>query len=141
MDDWIISTTRKTHQRKLNKVIKALNKNIENDDLWMGRFFIRQYSAEFYKYEDGSGGELYVYLRFYDKKDKKYMEYYGDSCSICHFGGTRLWHTMNDFIVEITSAWKDGRPYENKQDYRSVSCDEVVKNATPYKDYVMQVRF
>ena len=86
MDDWIISTNRKTHQRKLNKVIKALNKNIENDDLWMGRFFIRQYSAEFYKYEDGSGGELYVYLRFYDKKDKKYMEYYGDSCSICHFG-------------------------------------------------------
>jgi len=142
MDDWIHSVNRKVHQRKLNKLIRQLNQNVLNDSLWNGRFFVRQYSAEFRRYEDGSGGELFVYLRFYDKKDMKYQEFYGDSCSLCHFGGSRLWWTMNNFIMEITSAWKDGSPYEIKdRSYEKISNDETVRKATPYTDFVMACKW
>lgn len=143
VDDWICSTDRKVHQRRLNRLVRDLNKNIENDDLWRGRFFIRQHSAEFEKYEDGSGGNLYVYLRFYDKKDMKYQEFYGDSCSLCHFGGSRLWLTMNSFITEISSAWKDGNsPYkEDKSAYISISRDETVKRAAPYCGWPLAARW
>lgn len=141
-DDWICSTRRKVHQRRLNKTIRNLNKSIEKDDLWEGRYFIRQYAAEFYKYEDNSGGELMVYLRFYDKKDMKYQEYYGDSCSICHWNGARLYMTMNDFIVDISSAWKDGTPYDDKEkSYRNISNDEVILKAEPYVGYTMSMRW
>lgn len=143
MDDWICSTDRKVHQRKLNKLIRRMNKNIREDDWWKGRFFARQYSAEFYRYEDGSGGELCVYLRFYDKKDMKYQEYYGDSCSLCHWGGARLWWTMNEFITNVTSTWKsDTHPKDvDKSDYINKTEDEVIKEATPYVDWPVAVHW
>lgn len=141
MDDWICSQDRKVHQRKLNRLIRELNKNIREDDWWEGRFFVRQYSAEFYRYEDHSGGELYVYLRFYDKKDMKYQEFYGDSCALCHWHGSRLWMTMNHFITEISSTWKtDVSPKDqDKSDYINKTEDEVIKEATPYVDWPMAV--
>lgn len=58
---------RRTYQRKLNKLIKEVNKNIANDNLWRGRFEIRQKDAWFEKFEDGSGGILFTVLRLYDK--------------------------------------------------------------------------
>ena len=143
MDDWICSTNRKVHQRKLNKLVKDINKNIQDDDLWKGRYFIRQYSAEFQKYEDNSGGELFVYLRFYDKKDMKYQTFFGDSCAICHFGGYRLWMTMNSFITEISSAWQNGAsPFKQTDfEYTKISNDEAVKKATPYIDWPLAMRW
>ena len=139
-DDWFCSNNRKAHQRKLNRLVRKINKYIENDDLWQGRFFIRQYSAWFYQYEDGSGGTLYVWLRFYDKKDNKYQEYYGDTSALCHFGGSRLWLTMNSFITEISSTWKED-PYKAKKDYTHINSDDIVKTATPYDNYTLQARF
>ena len=47
---------RKNYQRKLNKIIKNINKNIENDELWNGRFIFFQHSAEFEIFPDKSGG-------------------------------------------------------------------------------------
>ena len=143
MDDWIYSSDRKVHQRKLNRLIRLLNKNIKNDDLWDGRFFIRQYSAEFQRYGDRSGGNLFVYFRCYDKKDMKYQEYYGDSSALCHYGGSRLWWTMNSFITEVSSAWKSDEPPkdQDKSEYINISEDYVVKNATPYYPYVIAARW
>ena len=45
---------RKAYQRKLNMHIRALNKNIENDDLWRGRFVFLQMRADWYECEDKS---------------------------------------------------------------------------------------
>ena len=126
----------------MNALIRKINKCIEEDDLWQGRFFIRQYSAdEFYKYEDNSGGTLYVTLRFYDKEDMKYQEYCGDTCVICHLNGARLWWTMNEFITETSSAWQGHNPYENKKSYLDISNDDVVAKATKYPGFTRQVRF
>ena len=54
---------RKAYQRKLNQKIRAMNKNIANDMLWMGRFEFRQKEASFEEFSDGSGGILIVILR------------------------------------------------------------------------------
>ena len=53
---------RKKAQRKINKRVAILNKNLLNDNLWRGRFFIRQTDANWERFEDGSGGLLKVWL-------------------------------------------------------------------------------
>ena len=53
MNGWMTSFNRKKHQRRMNKYVRELNKNIANDDLWRGRFVIRQEgNPGFYIYED-----------------------------------------------------------------------------------------
>ena len=65
----------KAYQRKLNQQIRAINKNIANDILWMGRFEFRQKEASFEEFSDGSGGILIVTLRGYDKVTGYYKDF------------------------------------------------------------------
>ena len=65
---WLCSKNRKRHQRAMNKLMRDLNKNIENDNLWQGRFYVKQTAAQWHEYEDKSGAELWVVLSFIDKK-------------------------------------------------------------------------
>lgn len=58
--NWRHSSNRKVHQRAVNRVIRWVNETIERDELWRGRFFIRQYESRFIRYEDGSGNSFYV---------------------------------------------------------------------------------
>ena len=39
-------------QSKVNKSVKAINKNIYDDDLWLGRFYIKQIKSEYCEFED-----------------------------------------------------------------------------------------
>ena len=56
---WLTSFNRKKHQRRMNRFVRAINKNIANDDLWRGRFVVKQVGTPyFYIYEDKSGAEL-----------------------------------------------------------------------------------
>ena len=66
---------RKVYQREFNKRIRALNKNIANDELWRGRFVFLQRDARWWRFSDGSGGELIVFVRGYDKKTGYYKDY------------------------------------------------------------------
>ena len=68
MRNYKTSSNRKVHQRALNATIRRLNRAIEQDDLWQGRFFVKQEKAAFLPYEDHSGYELYVLLKFCDRK-------------------------------------------------------------------------
>ena len=108
---WLTSKNRKRHQREMNKLMKLMNQNIENDDLWRGRFYVRQVAAQWYEYEDKSGAELWVVLRFIDKKTGFYWE---TAETVNHWrwvNGNKLWLAMNDFIVEKTNVWgEDPRP-------------------------------
>ena len=109
-------------QRKVNKTVREINKNISDDYLWRGRFFARQKQAKWCAFDDGSGGYLYVTLRLYDKKTRKTQDVYIE----CLSGGSRpwfeydIWRAMNDFIVEYVDAWKDN-PRADKTDYRGVT--------------------
>ena len=68
MRKWLTSMNQKRHQRAINRLVRDLNKNLEQDDLWLGRFVVRQIeSPQWIRYEDGSGAELYVTLELVDR--------------------------------------------------------------------------
>ncbi len=111
MMQWLTSKNRKRHQRAMNKLIRKLNENIKNDCLWHGRFFIRQESAQWYEYDDGSGAELLVILQFIDKKTGYVWK---TAETVNHWriwNGSHLWWEMNSFIVDKVKVWEeDPRP-------------------------------
>ena len=140
--DWICSRKKKKHQRYINRRVRIMNKVIEEDELWRGRFFIRQVgSPQWYEYEDGSGGEYYVTLRFYDKKTLKYADLFGNANEWCHLNASRLWTTMNDFITKDINVWENEDPRTDKEDYNTIPADSVIKKMTPIFDFPRRARF
>ena len=133
--DWRYSSNRKVHQRAVNRVIRKINESIKRDELWRGRFFIRQYESHFPRYEDGSGNQLLCVLRFYDHKTQKYMDMCASSNQIFIHGGWETWNAMNNFIVRRLNVWKNEDPRADKTDYRTFSEEETMKNSTPLAPY------
>lgn len=122
------SNNRKKIQRILNYYVRAINKNIEQDYLWRGRFFVRQVGhANFYRFFDGSGAQLNVTLRFYDKKKMCYVDKHGSVSAFCGLGRGIFWD-MNDIIVKTFDAWGDN-PKADRIDYNSIPNDYVAENA------------
>lgn len=101
---WLSSKNRKRHQREMNKIMRELNKNIEKDDLWKGRFYVRQVASQWYEYEDKSGAELWVVLQFYDKETGISKEIADTVNHWRYFDGNHLWWEMNNFIVKDIRA-------------------------------------
>jgi hypothetical protein len=113
---WLCSKNRKRHQRAMNKLMRDLNKNIENDNLWQGRFYVKQTAAQWREYEDKSGAELWVVLSFIDKKTGITYE---TAETVNHWrmwNGSHLWWKMNDFIVEKVKVW-DENPAPNTDEW------------------------
>ena len=66
---WKTSQNRKIHQRAINKSMRELNKNIENDPLWKGRYCVRQYRSWWQPHwEEPDYYVFYAQFIFYDKK-------------------------------------------------------------------------
>ena len=126
---WRSSFNRKVHQRAVNAVVRAINENVKNDDLWQGRFFIRQYNAQVASYGDGSGMELFIQLRLYDHKTKKYKPIWVRSNEIITWGGYKVWEAMNTFIVEDIDVWRNESPRVGKTDWRKVSKEKTIQEA------------
>lgn len=100
------SGSRKRHQRQVNKVFRTLNKIIEEDELWQGRFVARQRASYFVQYEDKSGYYLIVVYDFLDKKTGQTSRLYNElGWSLSFFNGTKLFMQMNDFIVLDCDVW------------------------------------
>lgn len=117
---WLTSQNRKRHQRAMNKLVREVNRNIENDSLWLGRFYAKQIAAEWVTYEDHSGAELWVTLQFIDRKTGYTFEVANTVNHWRYFNGSYLWWAMNDFIVSKVNVWEeDPRPsLKNAIDYR-----------------------
>ena len=108
----------KKMQSKINKIVRTVNKNIYNDDLWLGRFYIKQIKSEFEEYEDKSGGSVRVWLKFIDRKTKleknEILDFIGSP-----FFDYDLFLKMNDFITGYVDVWhREDNPYKNKIDFR-----------------------
>lgn len=130
---------RKVYQRKFNKLVRDLNKNIEEDSLWKGRFVFRQTDASFYNFADGSGGILYVTIRGVDKKTGYYKDVTIEYAPYCSFPGIELWRFANNFIAQDSGIWKE-RPaitISNTKDFTKIKADESIwrKEANWYLDY------
>ena len=130
---------RKKYQHKLNKLIRELNKEIENDSLWNGRFVFHIINSNFERFEDGSGGLLYAIIRGYDKKTKYYKDYSLDYVPHLFFTGFNVWKIGNRFITNDTDTWKNGNnPYNDKKiDYTKIKVNDNLWNLKyyPYKFY------
>lgn len=120
-----MNKARKYLQRKLNKEIRLINKNIAEDPLWKGRFIFRQTDAKFIRYGDGSGGILTVTIRGVDKK----TGYYKDRILHCITPyPAELFYFINTFIAEDSGVWSEEPriTQENSADYTKIKVDEEV---------------
>lgn len=128
MNYWLTSKNKKRHQRAINKLVRAMNKNLENDDLWCGRFVIQQVeSPQWRLYEDGSGAEYWVCLKFVDRATGRYYTKWN---SVNEWRGLRangydIWLIMNWLITEHWDVWLEplARP-ENRKAWREYNATE-----------------
>ena len=113
-------SNRKKLQRYVTKNIRKINKMLEEDDLWQGRFVVRQINYDYYHFDDNSGGELYIRYNVIDKKTG-IIKTYGHNV----FGANRFWigdmnRNINNFIVDIVKVWEYEKPYDEKRDWTNV---------------------
>ena len=92
---------RKREQRKINKYVQNLNKGILKDNLWRGRFIVRQIQDFWEAFDDGSGGVLTVVLEIRDLKTGLYQDFIIDN----YDRGWKLFEKVNKFIVEDSGVW------------------------------------
>lgn len=130
--------TRKFYQRKFNKHIHILNKNITEDNLWQGRFIFLQKDAHFWKFSDNSGGELIVFVRGYDKKTGYYKDYRIEFAPWLQTSAFKLWGIANDFIVNGSGVWEQSeRPsIKTAEDFTKVKVDIEDLMRKPLNFYV-----
>ena len=93
---------KKQIKKKVNEAIEYVNKIIQDDELWKGRFYMRLDSLTFQRYEDNSGFATQLKVKLVDIETGLLKFFYVDYSHI--FLKQRLATIMNDFIV------KDIRP-------------------------------
>ena len=114
---------RKKAQHTINKNIRDINKSIENDNLWRGRFVMHQVNARWSAFEDGSGGELFATILIIDKRTGQTKTAYIDN----YDHPWRYFEAMNNFIVDDCAVWeKEGRGflYSDKTDYTKINIEK-----------------
>ena len=110
-----MSHTNKDYHRMWvdNRLFEA-TMDIYNDPLWRGRFYVRRLSSQLELFEDGSGGLLYLIIRFYDKKTKKRFDISTDAAEL----EFKLYYLLNDFVNKCTideDPHKDITNWRNKK--------------------------
>ena len=95
-------------QRQVNTIIKSFNQNILKDELWKGRFIIRQIQRYDMRWYDGSG---YISNYLFEFKDLKtgrtekspfYQIYHNDD-----FFAYNVFKKLNNFIVMTCNVWSE----------------------------------
>ena len=96
---------RKSEQRKVNRAIHRLNRNLRNDDLWRGRFECHQRDANWQSFTDGSGGTLECLIEYRDKKTGRCLLSWSQDLAIYWFYEHSL--KMNEFITKVSGVWEN----------------------------------
>ena len=127
---------RKEYQRQFTRLLRQTNRVIREDDLWLGRVEVRQISAHWEEFSDGSGGILHTVLRCIDKKTRQYKDYCLEYAPWMH---TIHWkismEILNRFFVEDLDVWRTGNPREEVQDWTKVSVDpKALEHTKWYRD-------
>ena len=109
------SHNRKNHQRWFNQYCRYINKSIEDDDLWLGRFYVRQNRTFIEWFEDNSGGLMYAEIHMIDKKTKKVRVGWYSGLEM----DWKFWRDFNNFIIEDCKVWEEIPDIRtNRIDYR-----------------------
>ena len=126
---------RKEYQHKFTKLLRQANKIIRKDNLWLGRVEVRQISARWEEFSDGSGGVLHTVLRCIDKKTRQYKDY----CLVyAPWIKTINWKIsmdiLNKFFVEDLDVWTMGNPRDEIFDWTKVPIDPKALEKTRQRD-------
>ncbi len=108
--------------KKVTREIRTLNKEIENDPLWKGRFYAESIRVDYERFDDKSGVLCKYFIVFVDKETKKQVLYQNETTGsmINIFSGKMGW-AMNDFIIDYVNVWKNEHPTrESTKDYTKV---------------------
>ena len=107
---WLTSKNKKRHQRAMNQLIRRVNKSLEQDDLWGGRFVVHQIKTPQWSiYEDKSGAEYFVHLEVIDRcTGRSWVGADTVNGWRTAFGnGWRLYEFINWFIVDYCNVWEE----------------------------------
>lgn len=111
------SHKRKNHQRWFNQYCRYVNKIIENDDLWLGRFYITQNRTFMEWFEDNSGGLMRAEIVMHDRKTGKTQSKFYDGLDM----DWKFWFDLNNFIINDCKVWEEvPDPRDNRIDFRKV---------------------
>ena len=131
---------RKEYQRQFTRKLREANKAIREDNLWLGRVEVRQISARWEEFEDGSGGILHTILRCIDKKTRQYKDY---CLEYAPWIRTINWKIsmdiLNTFFVEDLDVWHTGNPREEVQDWTKVPIDVKALEHTKWRDLAISL--
>ena len=130
MTGWIYSGNKKRHFRKLNKVLRQMNQNIKEDTLWRGRFYVKPIGHQWYRFEDGSGWNMYVVVRFIDRVSGITWDVGNDVNSFCF--GAKIWRLMNEFITERAPTWSQ-EPRPGTAGYKEMT-EKYIKEGWPHRE-------
>ena len=126
---------RKEYQRQFTRKLRETNKVIREDNLWLGRVEVRQISARWEEFEDGSGGILHTVLRCIDKKTRQYKDY---CLEYAPWIRTMNWQIsydiLNEFFVEDLDVWRTGNPRDEIFDWTKVPVDPKALEKTKWRD-------
>lgn len=117
-----LTVNRKKRQRRFVRYLRQINKNIMDDDLWRGRFEMRQVDAEWITHgfrgitSDGREffdpyGTLIAKVKIKDKLTGKTEEYVVNTNITDRLEGYDLWRSMNDFINSIPEAIQQSKEH------------------------------
>ena len=109
------SHKRRQHQRWINAYCRYINKFIEEDELWLGRFYVTQARSQMDWFEDKSGGLIYVEIVMHDHKTGiTYSKWYSGLEMEWKF-----WQDFNEFIISRCKVWEEEPDIRlNRIDYR-----------------------
>ena len=126
---------RKEYQRQFTQKLREANKVIREDNLWLGRVEIRQISARWEEFEDGSGGILHTVLRCIDKKTRQYKDYCLEYAPWMRtFSWKMSMDILNKFFVEDLDVWRTGNPRDEIFDWTKVPIDPKALKRTKWRD-------
>lgn len=119
----ITSLKIKKYIRSANRVAKTINASIAEDELWRGRFVMRQKKFQYFQYDDKSGLHVTFWYEFEDLKtgQKKIYLFNNLEMDFNEPFKSHVWWTMNSFIVDYCDVWReDGKEviYADKTVYR-----------------------
>ena len=134
---WKTSQYKKNYQRKFNWYIKKINKMMEEDNLWRGRFVVKQYWTELYKYDDNSGYNFYAAIYFVDKKTGRISNLVVDDWyMLLHSMSYGIMGKLNDFITKdcFDDTWANqDELYSDKTDYTLIDDSKMVYKKEKYR--------
>lgn len=118
----MLTLNRKKRQRRFVHYLRQINDNVKNDDLWLGRFEMRQVDAEWISENikrfttDGrefrdTYGTLIAKVRITDKLTGKAEEHVVNTNITDILEGYDLWEFMNDFINSIPEAIQQSKEH------------------------------